>query len=275
MPHKMNSWLSFCVLSCILLLRVSTSSPVDCPCDYHLNDQTNECEPNVCKCDKDCCLGAQCIVPRGGSDPMCVLPNDAVCPDCPPGNHYENGVCVPTNQCQTSADCCPEASCIHPRGFPNLLACVLPNDAICPSCPLGQHYRNGTCVPFDQCSSSADCCEGAQCIPPRGSQGLWLACVLPDDRICPACDCGQHYEGGKCQPNECDCDEDCCPEAQCIAPRGSSIKRCVLPNDALCFPSGRHLAKVNSQCNSASADSQGKDLCLQFSRSTATAACDA
>lgn len=222
-----------------------------CPTGQHY--ENGRCISDICPCtaSTECCPGAQCIIPRGGSVPQCVLPNDAICPCCPEGSSYQNGVCTPDEcPCDSSEECCPTAQCIRPRGAPpGVKRCVLPNDAICPCCPVGQHFDNGRCIPdVCACTSNAECCPGSQCIIPRG--GSIRQCVLPNDGICPCCPPGSSYQDGLCTPDACPCqsNDECCPTASCVIPRGGTVRQCVLPNDAICpcCPLGYH--RQNGAC---------------------------
>jgi hypothetical protein len=159
------------------------------------------CHPvgDLCTKDGDCC-GAMGIAGGSGMPVTCSITAPATVGVCrlPMGCKPNGDVCrLDTMQCSETCDCC--AGNCHMGN-----TCLQDNVGV-PRCAFGQCMNVG-----GSCASSADCCNGAPCIPNPGGTPPYAcygsACVN-------AC--------GPCTNNA-----DCCPGSSCSIPQGSTHGIC-------------------------------------------------
>jgi hypothetical protein len=158
---------------------------------------------DLCTQDQDCCgamgvpsppapngMFVHCSITAPYTIGVCSLagrscePNGAVCK-------------LKTMSCNSTCDCCA-GNC------ETMDTCKQDNDGV-PRCANGQCGNAGT-----GCASSADCCNGAPCVPNPGGMPPYV-CYTSS---CVAC-------GGLCTTNS-----DCCPGASCLTTSGSAMGKC-------------------------------------------------
>jgi hypothetical protein len=158
------------------------------------------CHPvgDLCTQDGDCC-GANGIAGGSGKPVTCVITAPATVGVCrlPMGCKPNGDVCrLSMMQCSETCDCC--------SGNCHADTCLQDNVGV-PRCAFEQCVNAGA-----SCASSADCCNGAPCVPNPGGTPPYAcygaACVS-------AC--------GPCTNNA-----DCCPGASCSIPQGSTQGVC-------------------------------------------------
>jgi len=153
------------------------------------------CHPtgDLCQKDSDCCGSAG--LPYGGPKP--VTCDNGIC-RLATGCQPNGDVCkLQTTSCNSRCDCC-SGNC------ETMDTCKQDNVGV-PRCASPQ------CVnPGSSCASSADCCNGAPCVPNPGGNPPYVcyqsACV-------PSC--------GSCTNNA-----DCCPGESCVMAAGSTQGTC-------------------------------------------------
>jgi hypothetical protein len=156
------------------------------------------CHPvgDLCTVDADCCGSSG--LPGGSNKPVTCDTSAGPIGVCrnPMGCKPNGDVCkLATMSCNSSCDCCA-GNC------ENEDTCKQDNVGV-PRCTGAQCVGPGTA-----CASSADCCNGAPCVPAPGGTFVCYAssCV-------PAC--------GGCSNNA-----DCCPGSACDIPQGSTHGTC-------------------------------------------------
>ncbi|CAH2992095.1 unnamed protein product [Chilo suppressalis] len=179
----------------------------------------DQCDKPICKANEvySSCPAASCVPKyckdKGKPVPCPRLKPEACVPGCVCREKYlwKNGVCVPEDQCEDKPICkanevyssCPAASCVpkycKDKGKPIPCPRLRP-EACVPGCVCREKYlwKNGVCVPEDQCEDT------------------------------PTCPIGEVYE--KCAPVKCDADY--CPKCRdspqtCPIPKKCEKGRCV------------------------------------------------
>lgn len=157
----------------------------------------------VCTKDSDCC-GSEGMPGTEGLAKFvtCQIASGATTGVCrnPQGCNPDGAVCkLATMSCNATCDCC-SGNC---------------NQAdTCKQDSLGVPRCAGAkCVePGGACASSANCCDGAPCVPNPSEEGPRFIC----------------HTGGSCvaKCGACTTNADCCPGASCIAKPGSTEGIC-------------------------------------------------
>jgi hypothetical protein len=180
---------------------------------------------DLCTKDTDCCgaMGVPSVPSKNGKYVTCEItaPNTVgICSlksrSCEPNG----GACrLATNSCNQTCDCC--AGNCHDG------TCKQDNDGV-PRCTNAQCADAGV-----GCASSADCCNGAPCVPNPGGNPPYV-CYTSQ---CVAC-------GGPCTVSS-----DCCPGVSCQVANGSA--------QGTCGPCGSGSSSGGSSSSSGSGSSSG------------------
>jgi hypothetical protein len=184
---------------------------------------------DLCTADGDCCGSAG--LPGGSGKPVtCVITAPSRVGICrnPMGCKPDGDVCkLKTMSCNSSCDCC-SGNCETKD------TCKQDNVGV-PRCAAAQCVAAG-----GACASSANCCNGAPCVPNAASGGA-------PPFVCSGTSCI-----ASCGP--CTNNADCCPGSSCIAPAGHVGGIC-----GPCAPSGGDAGSGPGDDGGAGSDAGASD----------------